>query len=209
LLALGVALLTVGVCGLFGSPRRPYMLRRDQDRAHMMQAIDAIHGQVPPGGRIFVDYQTNFIVRYYFCPAADPAPIPFVSGLKTYDCGGYRITMTSPEINIFTAAIFLEKWRNLVQLEGLNPEDSVYILQAGWDIHLVEELRDKFPEFHDLQPQSFGRNITFFRLAASQPTPVIAFHGPAEDSFRPSARNVTSSGVVFPPLLVTTPNPPL
>ena len=171
--ALGLALLTVGVCGLFGSPRRPYMLRRDQDRSHMMQAIGAIHHQVPPGGRIFVDYQTNFIVRYYVCPGTDPAPIPFVAGLKTYDCGGYRITMTSPEINIFDAATFLEKWRTLVQLEGLMPEDSVYILQAGWDIHLAEELRDKFPEFQDLQPQSFGRNITFFRLAARQP--VISF----------------------------------
>lgn len=208
-LALGLALLTVGVCGLFGSPRRPYVLRRDQASSHMTQAIDAIHQQVPPGGRIFVDYQTNFIARYYLCPGADPAPIPFVGGLKTYDCGGYRITMPGPEVNIFTAQTFLEKWQNLNQLIGLAPEDLVYILQAGWDIQLAQELQEKFPEFHDLQPQSFGRNITLFKLAAGKAAPVTAIHRDVEGIFSPSARSVTSSGAVFSPLLVTTPNPPL
>jgi len=163
---LGSAVLVVAVCGWLGVPRRPYMLRQDQSRAHMTQAIDAIHSQVPRGGRILVDYQTNFLLRYYLCPQVDPSAIPFIGSFKTYECGGYQLTITSPETNIFTAASFPEKWRGLVRQDGLKRGDEVHVFQAGWDIHLADELKQKSQdeEFRDLNPQSFGRNITLFKL---------------------------------------------
>ncbi|HUJ95501.1 MAG TPA: glycosyltransferase family 39 protein [Terriglobales bacterium] len=175
--ALGIALLIAGVCGLFGAPRRPYMLRRDQARANMIEAIDTIHRRVAPGGRIFVDYQTNFLLRYYLCPEVDPARIPFVGGIKTYDCSGYKVTMTSAEINIFTATIFLDEWRELIRQEALKPTDSVWMVQAGWDIGLAQELA-KLHEFKNLNAQSFGRNITIFELHAGQPMPTAGFIAP-------------------------------
>jgi len=165
---LGAALLIVTVCAWWGVPRRPYMLREDQNRAHMIHAIDAIHSQVPSGGRIFADYQTNFLLRHYLCPQADPTAIPFAGGFKTYQCGAYQLTITSPETNIFTAASFREQWQDLVRLDGLKPGAEVYVFQAGWDIHLADELRKNSPDqtFRDVKPQSFGRNITLFKLTA-------------------------------------------
>ena len=63
---------SVVVCQIFGAPHRPYMHREDQRRANMTQAIDAIRRQVSPGGTIFVDFQTNFLLRFYLCPDAGP-----------------------------------------------------------------------------------------------------------------------------------------
>jgi len=162
----GIALLVVVLCGLLGTPRRPYMLRQDQSRAHMIAAIDAIHSQIPAGGRIFVDSQTNFLLRHYLCPQTDPAAIPFVGSFKTYECDGYQLTITSPEINIFNAASFRDSWQGLIRQMALKPGDEVCVFQAGWDIHLADELKQdpRNEEFRDLKPESFGRNITLFKL---------------------------------------------
>lgn len=163
---IGVALLVVVLCGGLGTPRRPYMLRQDQSRAHMIAAINAIHSQIPPGGRIFVDSQTNFLLRHYLCPQTDPAAIPFVGSFKTYDCDGYQLTITTPEINIFNAASFRESWQGLIRQMALKSGNEVCVFQAGWDIHLAEELKQdsREEEFRDLKPESFGRNIIFFKL---------------------------------------------
>ena len=66
--ALGVAVLLVAVCQLFGEPHRPYMRREDQRRSNMTQALDAIQRNVSSDDVIFVDFQTNFLLRFYLCP---------------------------------------------------------------------------------------------------------------------------------------------
>jgi hypothetical protein len=56
-----------------------------------------------------------------------------------------------------------------VRAYGLRHGDTVWVFHAGWDIGLARQLRDRFPEFHELHPQNFGRNITLFKLTVGQP----------------------------------------
>ena len=53
----------------------------------------------------------------------------------------------------------------------LKPGQTVWVFQAGWDIDLAKQLQEKVPEFHDLKTQSFGRNITLFKLSAGSGEP--------------------------------------
>jgi uncharacterized membrane protein len=163
--ALSVAILLVVVCQLFGTPHRPYMRREDQRRSNMAQALDAIRHNVAPDDVMFVDFQTSFLLRFYLCPEVSPAGLPSASAdFKTYTCGGYRVISTTSETNVLTADSFLRRRHELVNACGLRPGQTIWIFQAGWDIALAQELQDRVPEFRDLKPESFGRNISLFKL---------------------------------------------
>jgi hypothetical protein len=165
------ALLVVVTCHFFGAPHRPYMLRSDQSSANMTAAMDFIHRQVSPTDRIFVDFQSNYFLRYYLCrERISPADAVLV-GFHTFQCGGYHVISTDYRTNIFTNEIFLSQWRDVIRLFTLKPGDTVWVFQAGWDIHVADQLKDKYAEFRNLSPHSFGRNITIFKLTVAQPMP--------------------------------------
>jgi hypothetical protein len=161
--ALGTTLLIVIICQVFGRPHRPYMFREDQRRANMMQAMDAIRQQVQPTDPLLVDFQTSFLLRFYLCPEVDDGEFS-ASGFRTFSCGGKRVIATSSETNILTADTFARRWNDLVDTYDLKPGQTVWIFQAGWDIGLAPGLQEKVPEFRDLRYQSFGRNISLFKL---------------------------------------------
>ncbi len=161
--ALVIAILLVAVCQIVGTPHRPYMRREDQRRSNMTQALNAIRQDVSPDDVIFVDFQTSFLLRFYLCPEVSPASLPSAD-FKTYTCGGYRVISTTSETNVLTADSFLRRRDELVTAYGLKPGQTVWIFQAGWDIALAQELQKQIPEFHDLKAESFGRNISFFKL---------------------------------------------
>jgi hypothetical protein len=161
--ALGGAILTVAICQLFGAPHRPYMHREEQRRVNMAQAIDAVRRQVSPQDIVFVDFQTNFLLRFYFCPEAGPGVFSG-SRFKEYSCGGHRVISTSSDTSIMTADIFSRRWNDLVSTYNLKPNQTIWIFQAGWDISLARDLQEKVPAFHDLKSESFGRNISLFKL---------------------------------------------
>jgi hypothetical protein len=165
------ALLIVVACHLFGTPHRPYMLRADQSSANMSAAVSFIHRQVSPADVIFVDFQTSYLLRHYLCRERTAAFDAAISSFRTLKCGGYNIISTDYETNIFTAETFLSRWREMVRLDSLKPGDTVWVFQAGWDVHLADELKEKFPEFRETNVQSFGRNITIFKLTVGQPMP--------------------------------------
>jgi uncharacterized membrane protein len=161
--ALSVAFLLVALCQLFGVPHRPYMRREDQRRSNMTQALDAIQRNVSSGDLIFVDFQTNFLLRFYLCPEASPAALPSAD-FKTYTCSGHRVITTTSETNVLTAASFPGRWSEMLKAYNLSSGQTVWIFQAGWDIALAEELRKDVSGFRDLKAQSFGRNISLFKL---------------------------------------------
>ena len=163
LAAFGVAILIVLVCQGFGVPHRPYIRREDQRRGNMTKAMDAIQQNVSPDDVIFVDFQTNFLLRFYLCPEVVPGDLP-ASPFRTYSCGGYRVISTNSETNVLTAGSFLSRWDEMLSAYSLKPGQSVWIFQAGWDIGLAQDLQEKVPEFHDLKSESFGRNISLFKL---------------------------------------------
>jgi hypothetical protein len=166
LLALGIAVLTIAVCQVLGAPHRPYMNREDQRRGNMTQAMNAIRQSVSQGGVIFIDFQTSFLLRFYLCPEATTAGL--ASDFRTYSCGGYRIISTNSETNVLTANLLLRRWNEIVSASNLKPGQPIWIFQAGWDIGLARELQEKSPQLHDLKGESFGRNISLFKLMVGQ-----------------------------------------
>ena len=166
--ALGVAILLVAVCQMFGTPHRPYMRREDQRGSNMTQALDAIRHGVSPHDVIFVDFQTSFLLRFYLCPEVSPGGLPSAD-FRTYTCRGYRVISTNSETNVLTADLFLRRWNEMVSAYGLNPGQTIWIFQAGWDITLARELQGNVPEFRDLKAESFGPNISLFKLTVGLP----------------------------------------
>ena len=163
--ALGATLLTIAVCQGLGRPHRPYMLREDQHRANMTHAIAAIRQQVQPDDMLFVDFQTSFLLRFYLCPEVNDGEFS-ASGFRTFSCGGKRVIATSSDTNVLTADVFPRRWSEMLRAYDLKPGQTVWIFQAGWDIGLASGLQEKVPEFRDLNYESFGRNISLFKLSA-------------------------------------------
>ena len=167
--AVGLAVLIVTICQVFGAPHRPYMRREDQRRGNMSQAMDAIRQRVSPGDVIFVDFQTSFLLRFYLCPEISFTGLP-PAAFRDFSCGGHRVISLSPETNVLTANLFPRRWDEMVHAYTLNPGQPVWIFQAGWDIGLARELPERVPEFRELKAESFGRNISLFKLSVGQET---------------------------------------
>jgi hypothetical protein len=166
--ALAAALLVVVTCHLFGAPHRPYMMRKDQSRGNMIAAMDFIHREVSPTDRILVDFQSNYFLRYYLCRERTAPADAILHSFHTLQCGGYHVISTDYQTNIFNADIFLNRWGEMLRLYALKPGDTVWVFQAGWDIHLADQLKERYPEFRDLNPQPFGRNIAIFKLTVGE-----------------------------------------
>ncbi len=179
--ALGGAILIIAFCQVFGVPHRPYIRREDQRRANMTQAINAIRQHVSPADAIFVDFQTNFLLRFYLCPDAGPGVFAG-SHFKEYVCGGYRVISTSSETSVLTADVFARRWNDMVSTYNLKPNQTVWIFQAGWDVGLARDLQEKVAEFHDLKSESFGHNISLFKLTTTSYVGADALVRPAERS---------------------------
>ncbi len=166
---MSVAVLIVVVCQVFGAPHRPYMRRQDQRLSNMTQAMDAIRQSVSPDDLIFVDFQSSFLLRFYLCPEISFTGLP-PAAFRTFSCGGHRVISLSSETNVLTAEGFPRRWDEMVSAYGLKPGQTVWIFQAGWDIGLAHELKERVPEFRDLKANSFGRNISLSKLSVGQKT---------------------------------------
>jgi hypothetical protein len=171
---IALAILVVAVCNAFGRPHRPYMLREDQSRVQMIRAMGFVRSQIPQSDLIFVDYQTRLLLGYYLCPQQPVSFSASVGSLEEFQCSGYRVVAAGPEQYIFSAESFLPKWDELLRSFPLRSGQAVWVIQAGWEVYLSRELHSRLPEFRELDPQSFGKNITIFRLTVGQPMPVIA-----------------------------------
>lgn len=155
-----LAILVIAVCNAFGKPHRPYMLPEDQSRLQMTRAMEFVRSQIPQSDVILVDYQTRLLLAHYLCPQQPMSFKPSGAKLEQFQCSGYRIAAADSELYIFTAENF-PRWRDeLRRLHPLQPSQSVWIIQAGWEVYLAHDLQ--------LSPHSFGRNITIFKLTAGQ-----------------------------------------
>jgi len=172
-----LAIFVVVVCNAFGKPHRPYMLREDQSRVQMTRAMGFIRSQIPQSDLIFVDYQTRLLLGYYLCPQQ---PVSFsapVGRLEEFRCGEHRVVAAGPDLYIFTAENFLPRWNELLRSVPSEPTPAIWVLQAGWEVDLLHELESGAQEFRELNPQSFGKNITIFELTAGQTVSQALFPG--------------------------------
>jgi len=171
-----LAVLVVISCNSFAWRHRP-----DLAREHMSEAVEFISQRIPPGDAIFADNQTGILLGHYLCQQKPFEPDRSIPNFRSFECGGRRIIATGGEDFWFTTDNFFRRWQEMVPTYGLRPEQLVWIIQAGQNANLARELR-KFPEFRDLPTQSFGRNISIFRLRADQPMPGPASSAPAGES---------------------------
>lgn len=174
----GITLLIVVGCHLFGAPHRPYMLRADQNEENMAHAMDAIRRRVPAGAPLFADSQTSFLLRRYMCP--EPLTISDTStpDLRTFRCAGHRVTTTRREAWIISAAELLHLSDKIAQEGGLKAGEELWVFQAGFDVHLAGDLPREHPEPSGLRAESFGRNIVLFGIPLAG--------GPANISAKPN-----------------------
>ena len=164
---IALAILVVALCNAFGMPHRPYILREDQSRIQINRAAEFIRSQIPPSDLIFVDYQTRLLLGYYVCPEQ---PVPFtaaVGSLELFACGNHRVAAAGPDLYIFTSDNFLPRWNQLART--LNAGQKVWVVQAGWDVNLPNELQRRLPEFQVAGSHWFGKNIALLPLTIEKP----------------------------------------
>ena len=180
--AMRAAVLTgiVIVACLAGKARQPAMNRHDQSIANMQAAVEFTRN-APGNDTIFVDYQTDLMLGHYLC---DEKPIPFANAapqFEEFSCGGHRVICADYKTAwMFSADNFPYEWQQLMRQYRFNPGDTVWIFQSGWGINLPVWLKERYPEFHDLQHREFGRNIKIFKLAAGQTMPAVTSAPAAE-----------------------------
>jgi hypothetical protein len=168
---IALAILVVAVCTAFGKPHRPYIPRDDQNRIQMTRAIEFIRSQIPPSELIFVDYQTRLLLGYYVCPEQ---AVPFAAAagsLEQVQCGNHRVAAAAPDVYIFTAKTFLPRWNELMRAHSLKPGKNVWVIQAGWEVNLSNDLQRELPQFQSVNSYWFGKNIAIFPLPAGKSLP--------------------------------------
>jgi hypothetical protein len=168
---IALAIVVAAVCTVFGQPHRPYILRDDQSRTQMVRAMGFIHAQIPQSDLILIDYQTRLLLGYYLCPQQPVSFAAPLGSMEEFECNGYRVVAAAPGLYIFNAQNFLPRWNQLLRTAGLKSGQSVWVVQAGWDVDLAQQLQESLTEFRELNPQSFGRNITILRMPSGQLTP--------------------------------------
>ena len=171
---IAISLGIVALCWFFRTNHAPYIARADQNRTHMQDAISFVSEQIPPSDPLLVDYESGLELGHYLCAQRQVSYDNAIPGFLIFHCAGHTVISTIPDVWAFTPPVFLSQWANLEGNGFLRSGDTVWVVQAGWMVKLDEDLRKKFPEFHDLKTQAFGNNVRFFRLTVGQPTPPIA-----------------------------------
>jgi hypothetical protein len=176
-LALVAALLIVMACNAFAWRHQPYMLRTDQKRANMDEALRFLEQQAAPSDVVFVNNQTSIVLGHYLCQTQAFEFDRSVPGFRSFACGGRRVIAASEEFR-YTAENFFVRLNEMAEKYGLRPDQAVWIVQVGWDINFTQELKKQYPEFRDLKVQSFGQNISVFKVATRPPGshPVTVVH---------------------------------
>jgi hypothetical protein len=161
------------ICVAFGKPRPPRMDRADQSHQRMAAAMSFIQQNVGPSDLIFTDYQTDLILGHYLC---QQHPISFQAAqpeFEQFSCSGHRIISRDYKGWIFWADNFPQEWQRFLQAYKPGQGETVWVVQAGWGVGLAEDLRAHYAQFHDLQFESFGKNVKIFRLSVGQSMPLF------------------------------------
>ncbi len=172
-IAAGIVLL----CFLIPS-RHPFILRPDQNREHMEQAVRFVREQIPPSSPLFVDYESAILLGHYLCQQRQVVYESSAPGFLVFNCAGHRIISTT-EVWGFTPQMFLRQWNDLVRNGTLHPGEIVWVGQAGWIVNLDDSLRKDLSEFRSLHSDIFGNNIRFFTITVGQPMPAVPLAGEA------------------------------
>lgn len=172
--ALVLAISTVILCQAFGTqPWRDMLPLADRRREHMDQALEFIRREVSPADVIYLNKATELQVSHYLCEQKPVVLDRSAPGFESFRCNGIRVVSTFPNDDAVMPDTFSDKWKAMARVYGLKPGSKVWVIEGGWISGFAERLRDRFPEFADLEIHSFGRYLEIFRLTVGQlrPTP--------------------------------------
>ncbi len=143
LVLLAAAVVLVPVWNLWFQPPSQYIAPKNQRRELMSEAMDYIRELVPPGGMVFMDYQTEVMLRHYLCGLRDkPRRAPDDSVFVVTPCHDLRMVRPAKSrVNWNLEArqfggMFREVWREL----GLAMGDTVTVVDMGWGWNLAPAL---------------------------------------------------------------------
>lgn len=168
--ALAISGLIVTLCFVFRTNHAPYISRADQSRTNMYSAVSFVRDQIPVDAPIFVDYESGIELGHYLCQQQPISYEGSIPDFLVFNCGGHRVISTIPDVWAFTPSVFVKEWETLVRAGSLNPGTTVWVGQLGWMVKLDDDLR-KVREFQNLQTQTFGNNLRFFKMTVGQSMP--------------------------------------
>jgi len=180
-----LALIVCALSNAFATHPPLYMKRTDQSTAHMEAAMQLLRQDASPEEPIFVDYQSSLLLGHYLCRQKPIQRTWIASGFDVFECEGHRVISVHYRDWSFTPASFPLQWEEVVRTYKLPQDSGVWIFQAGWGADIAPQLKTNYAEFHELPAQSFGRNITIFKLTVGQPMPSVpVIPGPARQEER-------------------------
>ncbi len=167
-----IAMIVIVACIAFGKPRQPRMVRADQSRTHMADAINFIRQNIKPSDLIFTDYQSDLILGHYLCQQHPISLEVTAADFEQFSCDGHKIVASNFRAAwMFSADNFPKEWQRAVQSYNLKLGDTVWIVQAGWGVDRPADLQKYLAEFRGLHFESFGKNIKIFKMTVGQPMP--------------------------------------
>jgi hypothetical protein len=161
----GIVLATILVvaCNGFGKPRAPYIPRALQSRVYMDEAVAAVR-ELSTSEAIFTDYESGLLLGHYLCQQKVISFDNSQAGFQRFECDGHMVITVHPEPMIFTADNFAVRWQQMKDAFHLASGQTFWVFQAGWDVHLVQELQAT-DGFQPEQIKFFGKNVELFRLS--------------------------------------------
>lgn len=161
---LGV-LVVLGICNLFPSPLGEYIRVRDQNRAHMAEAVNRLR-QLTPSPVIFTDDQGGLLLSYYLCHnkvvQLEPPLHPFIDA----GCGSLSVVSIDPRDWIFKANTFSDQLSQAQRTYGWKAGTNVWFFQAGWFVDKEYALRRELAD-NGCIPHEYGNNILACQLRLS------------------------------------------
>lgn len=167
------AVVLVIISFAFATRQNPYITRSDQSRSHMLDAIAYIRRQVPPDQLIFADYESGLLLSDYLCEHKTVAITHPGPGLEKFTCASEHVLAAFPPgPMIFAADNFKENWEKFARTSGVEPGQSIWLVQAGWAISPVRQLVENnsvsyngaSPALRLDESHSFGSGIEISRL---------------------------------------------
>jgi Dolichyl-phosphate-mannose-protein mannosyltransferase len=156
-----ITVVVVVLCLVFPTVHHPYIARADQSRRHMDEAVAFVETQIPDNETILVDYESGIELGHYLCKQHEVVYERSTSDSLVFNCDNHRIISTVPDLWAFTPETLFKQLATLVEQGYLQPDERIWVAQAGWMVSLDEDLRARVPELHDLRTQAFGSNIRF------------------------------------------------
>ncbi len=156
----------VAICALVGNTQKPHMDRKDQALNEMEKTLAFIQ-QISPSVPILADVQTRFLLGYYLCPEQKMLEQFPQGNFDILQCGAHKLITLNTWT--FSPETFMNSYGGLVKSANLQSSDQAWVAQAGWEIELPATLKASLPAFQNLQTNSFGKNIQFFKIVVSQP----------------------------------------